>query len=359
MDSLQRRFDVDHRRAIDCLDRSDAQPAAVDRSHHTIMPAYNRPMKVVFLDRFAIRAALRHLRFPHEWHEYPTTAPEQIVERLDGAAIAITNRVRFDDTVLRQLSALRLIAVAATGYECIDVAACQRAGVTVTNVRDWSTPAVAEHAFAMMLTIRRQLLEYREALAAGEWERSHFYGVLRESLPQDLFGCTLAVIGYGALGRRLAELATAFGMTVVVADHKGAVPREGRIAFDEAIERADVLCIACPFSPETANLIGAAELARMKPTATLINTARGGIVDEHALADALREGRIGGAGIDSLAQEPPRGGNPLLCLQLPNLVITPHMAFASESTLAALAEQLLSNIEAFVEGHPRNVVVAR
>ncbi len=316
----------------------------------------NRPLQVVFLDRFAIRATLRPLRFPHEWREYPTTSPAEVVERLDGAAIAITNRVFVDEAVLMQLPALRLIAVSATGYEGIDVAACRRAGVTVTNVRDWSTPAVAEHAFAMMLTIRRQLLVYREALGAGEWERSHFYGVLKDPLPQDLFGCTLGIIGYGALGRRLAELGRAFGMSVLVADHKASVPREGRVSFDDAIERADVLCIACPFTADTANLVGAAELARMKPTATLINTARGGIVDEHALARALQEGRIGGAGIDSLAQEPPRDGNPLLGLKLPNLVMTPHMAFASESTLAALTEQLLSTIEAFVDGHPRNVV---
>jgi len=313
-------------------------------------------MKVVFLDRFAIRSALRPLRFPHVWQEYPTTPYEQLVERLTGATIAITNRARLDKAVIQQLPELKLIAVCATGYESIDIAACRSAGVTVTNVRDWSTPAVAEHAFAMMLTIRRQLLLYRNAIEAGEWQRSHFYGVLKEPLPQDLFGSTLAIVGFGALGKRLAALGAAFDMTVLIAERKFASPRQGRVSFDEALERADVLCIACPISEETRNLIDAPELARMKPTATLINTARGGIVNELALADALREGRIGGAGIDSLAQEPPRDGNPLLDLRLPNLVITPHMAFASESTLARLVEQLLSNIESYVEGKPRNVV---
>lgn len=313
-------------------------------------------MKVVFLDRFAIRAALRPLRFAHEWQEYPTTTPEQVVERLAGAQIAITNRVRFDAAVISQLPDLKLIAVSATGYECIDVAACRRAGITVTNVRDWSTPAVAEHAFAMMLTIRRQLLVYRQAVAAGEWQRSHFYGVLKEALPQDLYGCTLAIVGYGALGKRLALLGQAFGMQVLIADHKGTAPRAGRVAFDQALARADVLCIACPIAADTRNLIDTAELARMKPTATLINTARGGIVNEQALAEALREGRIGGAGIDSLAEEPPRDGNPLLDLQLPNLIVTPHMAFASDSTLARLVEQLLSTVESFVAGQPENVV---
>ncbi|MBK8958926.1 MAG: D-2-hydroxyacid dehydrogenase [Proteobacteria bacterium] len=313
-------------------------------------------MKVVFLDRFAIRAALRPLRFAHEWTEYPTTTPEQVIKRLAGADIAITNRVRFDADIIARLPALKLIAVSATGYECIDVAACRRAGITVTNVRDWSTPAVAEHAFAMMLTIRRQLLVYRQALADGAWQRSHFYGVLNETLPQDLFGCTLAIIGHGALGKRLARLAEAFDMQVIIAERKDAAPRPGRVSFDEALRRADVLCIACPINDDTRNLIDHAELARMKPGATLINTARGGIVNEQALADALRSGHLGGAGIDSLAVEPPRDGNPLLDLELPNLVMTPHMAFASDSTLARLAEQLLATVEAFVAGTPRNVV---
>ena len=313
-------------------------------------------MKVVFLDRFAIRAALRPLRFEHEWQEYPTTTPEQVVERLAGARIAITNRVRFDAATLARLPDLKLIAVSATGHECIDVAACHRHGITVTNVRDWSTPAVAEHTFAMILALRRQLLVYREAVAAGEWQRSHFYGVLKDTLPQDLYGCTLAIIGYGALGKRLARLGEAFDMKVLIAERKAQAPRAGRVSFDDAIAQADVLCIACPISDDTRNLIAAAELARMKPGATLINTARGGIVNEQALADALRAGRIAGAGLDSLAQEPPRDGNPLLDLQLPNLIMTPHMAFASDSTLARLVEQLLTTIEAFVAGQPRNVV---
>lgn len=312
--------------------------------------------KVVFLDRFAIRATLRPLRFDHTWVEYPTTAPEDVVARLAGATIALTNRVRFDASVLAELPALRLIAVAATGYECIDIEACRAAGVTVCNVRDWSTPAVAEHTFAMILALRRQLLEYRAAVAAGEWAQSHFYGLLRDPLPPGLAGASLGIIGYGALGRRLATLGEAFGMTVLIADHKGAAPRAGRVSFVEALARADVLCVACPKLPQTTNLVGAAELASMKPTAVVINTARGGIVDEAALAAALREGRIAGAGVDSLSEEPPRHGNPLLDIDAPNLIVTPHMAFASDHTLAALAEQLLGNVEAFVAGTPRNVV---
>lgn len=313
-------------------------------------------MKVVFLDRSAIRVPLRQLSFPHHWCEYPTTTPDLIVERLQGATIAITNRVFFTGQVLEQLPDLRLIAMSATGYECIDLAACRRAGISVTNLRDWSSIAVAEHAFAMLLALQRQLLLYREVVSQGEWQRSSSYGVLKEPLPSDLFGCKLGIIGYGDLGKRLGHLGSAFGMDVLIAERKGVDPRPGRIAFQEVLEIADVICIACPSKPETRGLLGEKELAAMKPTATLINTARGSIVNEEALARALRDGRLGGAGIDVLAQEPPPHGNPLLDLSLPNLIVTPHMAFASHHALNLLAEQLMGNIESFVSGHPRNVV---
>lgn len=312
--------------------------------------------KVVFLDRFAIRAPLRPLRFPHEWVEYPTTNQHDVVSRLHGAGIAITNRVLLGKETIQQLPELRLIAVSATGYECIDVAACRDAGIVVTNVRDWSTFAVAEHAFAMMLCLRRQLLLYRDAVRQGEWQRSSFYGVLKEPLPSDLYGNTLGIIGCGHLGRRIAHLGSTFDMQILIAGRKGQDVAGERVRFEEVLERADVLCITCPLTPETRDLIGAAEFGRMKPSVVMINCARGGIVNETAAADALRNGQIGGLGTDVLSTEPPRDGNPLLGLELPNLILTPHMAFASQHALASLAEQLMTNIEAFVRGEPRNVV---
>lgn len=312
--------------------------------------------KVVFLDRLAIRAPIRQLRFAHEWVEYPTTAQADAVARLAGAAIAITNRVFLGKDIIAQLPELRLIAVSATGYECIDVAACRDAGIVVTNVRDWSTYAVAEHAFAMMLCLRRQLLLYREAVRHGEWQRSSFYGVLKDPLPSDLYGNTLGIIGFGHLGKRIAHLGSSFGMQVLIAGRIGQDASDGQTRFEEVLGRADVLCITCPLTPETRDLIGSEELAKMKPSAVLINCARGGIVNEAAAANALRNGLIGGLGTDVLSTEPPREGNPLLELELPNLILTPHMAFASEHALASLAEQLMTNIEAFVRGEPRNVV---
>lgn len=312
--------------------------------------------KVVFLDRISIRTPLRPLGFPHRWFEYPTCTALEIVPRLQGASIAITNRMHIGEEELQALPELQLVAMTATGYDCIDIEACRAHGVTVTNIRNWCTSTVAEHAFAMMFALRRQLFLYRSLVDAGKWQHSPFYGLLEDPVPETLEGSTLGVIGLGALGRRVIAIGEALGMRTVVAEHKNAVPRAGRIAFDDVLQSADVLCITCPLTPETRNLIGATELARMKPAALLINCARGRIVDDDALAQALQAGRLGGAGVDVLREEPPRNGNPLLELDLPNLVVTPHTAFASKQALEVLAEQLLGNIEAFAAGEMRNVV---
>jgi glycerate dehydrogenase len=227
----------------------------------------------------------------------------------------------------------------------------------VCNVREWSV-SVPEHVFALMLALRRQLPAYQQAVSAGRWQASPTYGFLLEPLPITLSGTSLGIIGYGALGQRVAAIAQAFGMETLIAEHKGATPlRSGRTSFETVLAQSEVLVILCPLTEQTRNLIGAAELARMKPDALLINCARGGIVDETALAGALRRGELGGAGVDVLVQEPPPEGNPLLDLKLPQLIVTPHMAFASVQSLEALAEQLIGNLEAFVQGQPRNVVI--
>jgi glycerate dehydrogenase len=321
------------------------------------MPPLPPNPKVVFLDRISIRAQLRPLSFAHEWHEYPTTPPELLVERLQGASIAITNRCYFGDPQLDQLPELKLIAVSATGYDCLDIEACRRHNVTVLNVPNWSSSAVAEHTFALILALRRQLFTYRPLVQAGEWQKSPFYGLLENPIPLDLEGSNIGIVGFGNLGQKVATIARGFGMNLLVADHKGvASPRPGRTAFDDVLTQSDVLCITCPMTPQTRGLFDAPTLARLKPTAILVNCARGNIVDDDALANALRAGRIAGAGVDVLRQEPPRDGNPLLDLQLPNLIVTPHIAFASEHALARLVDQLVTNIEAFAAGKPVNVV---
>lgn len=251
---------------------------------------------------------------------------------------------------------LTLIAVAATGYEHVDVAACAERGVSVCNVRDWSI-SVAEHVFALILALRRQLPSYRQAAVAGQWQASATYGFLLPPMPITLSGSTLGVVDYGSLGRRVEAIAQGFGMKVLIAEHKGALHvRAGRTAFEDVLARSQVLVILCPLSEQTRELIGAAELALMPQGALLINCARGGIVNESALAAALTRGELGGAGVDVLSVEPPTHGNPLLDLNLPNLILTPHMAFYSLQSLETLAGQLIENLEAFEDGQPSNMV---
>ena len=313
--------------------------------------------KIVFLDRGALAVPLRPPSFPHQWQEYPDTAPDQLVARLKGASIAITDRVFLDEAALAQLPELRIIAVAATGVDGVDLAACRKLGIAVSNVRDWAL-SVPEHVFALILALRRNLFAYHAAVQDGAWQRSASYLVELEPMPQSLSGATLGLIGSGALGQRVAKLAQCFGMKVLVAERKGAAALgAGRVAFSEVLASSDVLVVLCPLTPETRGMIGAEELALLPRSALLINCARGGIVDEAALAGALRRGELAGAGIDVLEQEPPSAGSPLLELRQPNLIVTPHVAWVSEQSQRSLADQLIENLEAYQAGTPRNLVL--
>jgi glycerate dehydrogenase len=311
---------------------------------------------VVFLDRNTLRADVRRPRFEHEWVEYEKTAPEEVVGRLGGATIAITNKVRLGREALEQLPRLRMIAVAATGLDIIDLDAAHERGLTVSNVRGYAQAAVPEHVFALILALRRNLLAYREDVRRGAWAASEAFCLLDHPI-RDLRASTLGIVGHGSIGRGVERLAVAFGMRVLLSEHKGAPRvREGRTPFEEVLRESDMVTLHAPLAPETRHMIGRDELGRMKASAILINCARGGVVDEAALADALREGRIAGAGLDVLTREPPREGNPLLELDLPNLIVTPHVAWASLEAMQALADQLIDNIEAFVRGKPQNTV---
>lgn len=315
---------------------------------------------IVFLERDSIRATVRRPTFEHAWTEYPSTRPGQMLERLASATIAITNKVRLGGDLLSRLPQLELVAGAATGTDNIDVAWCREHGVAVTNIRAYAVHAVPEHALMLMLALRRQLLAYRADLAAGRWQQAPLFCFFDHPI-RDLHGSTLAVFGAGALGRATAKLAEAFGMRVVFGERKGATRvREGYAAFGDALRAADVVSLHCPLTAETRGMIGADELRAMKPEALLINTGRGGLVDETALAQALREGWIAGAGFDVLSVEPPREGNPLLApdlLALPNFILTPHVGWASGEAMQVLADQLTDNIEAYVRGEFVNRVV--
>ena len=312
--------------------------------------------RLVFLDRDSLPVRMRRPTCAVEYQEYGQTRPEQLLERLEGATIAITNKVPLAAAVLARLPQLRLIAVAATGYDCVDAAYCREHGIAVSNIRNYAIHAVSEHTLLLILALRRNLPSYRALIQAGGWQRSTQFCAFGAPL-RDLHGSLLAVVGRGAIGQATARLAQAFGMQVRYATSAaGRAAQPDEAPLSELLATADVLSLHCPLSATNRGLIGERQLRTMKRDAILINTARGGLVDETALARALREHWIGGAGIDVLSVEPPTRGNPLLELDLPNLIVTPHIAWASQDAMERLADQLADNIDAWAAGQPRNLV---
>lgn len=312
--------------------------------------------RIVFLERASIRGEFRRPDFPHAYDEYPLSKPEEVPERVRDASIIITNKAVLRGELLSQLPALKMVAVAATGTDNVDLDWCRAAGVVVSNIRGYAVNTVPEHVIALAMALRRNLLAYRQDVRAGKWQQSPLFCLFDHPI-RDLHGGTMGIVGRGSLGQGVARLAEAFGMRVLWAEHRGAAAlRPGYTAFDAVLREADVLSLHCPLNAQTRGLIGEAELRAMKKEAVLINTGRGGLVDEQALARALREGWIAGAGFDVLSKEPPREGNPLLELDQPNFILTPHVAWASAGAMQALLDQLTSNIEAFARGEPRNRV---
>jgi glycerate dehydrogenase len=312
--------------------------------------------RIVFLDRSTLKARVRRPAFEHSWKEYPVTEVSELAQRLDAATIAITNKVPLRGATLRQLPDLRMIAVAATGYDVVDIEHCKAHGIAVANIRNYAVHTVPEHVFALITALRRNLLAYRRDVENGRWQQVDQFCFFDHPI-RDLHGSTLGVVGEGVLGQATAQIGRAFGMTVLFADH--APPKAPGVVFtplERVLAESDVISLHLPLTEETRNMIGAAELERMKRTAILINTARGGLVDERALAQALEDGVIAGAGFDVLSQEPPREGNPLLELRMPNFILTPHIAWASDGAMQFLADQLIDNIEGYVGGRPQNLV---
>ena len=314
------------------------------------------PLHIVVLDRDTLVNRPFDFNFPHTLSSYGTTEAHETLERIRGADIVITNKVVISAQAFAENPQLKLAAVTATGVNNVDVEAAKQNGTAVCNIRAYGNESVAEHAFMMMITLMRNLPAYQRDVAAGLWENSPFFCHLGAPM-RDLNGKTLAIFGRGNIGQTLATYAQAFKMKVVFVEHKHAeTVRDGYVSFDEAVRTADALSLHCPLTPETANMIGEAELQQMKPGAILINCGRGGLVDEAALVAALKYGQIGGAGFDVLTQEPPRDGNPLLKARLPNLIVTPHIAWASQEAANRLFDILLDNINRFVAGSPQNLV---
>ncbi|OVE48934.1 D-2-hydroxyacid dehydrogenase [Chromobacterium violaceum] len=312
---------------------------------------------VVFLDRDSLPVPVPVFGFPVHYREYPATVPEQLAAHAAGADIVISNKVPLSREAIAALPELRLVAIAATGYNHVDLDACRERGVAVCNIRHYGDHTVAEHAFMLMMALMKNLPAYQRDVAAGVWSQSrqfcHFGAPIRE-----VRGATLAIVGSGGIGGRLAQMARAFGMEVLFAERKGATRvREERVPFDEALAQADVVSLHCPLTEETRGMIAQPELMAMKPGAILINTARGGLVDEADLVAALKYGQLGGAGFDVLSSEPPSPDNPLLKARLPNLIVTPHVGWASGEAMRRLAAQLVANIEAFVDGRKVNRLI--
>lgn len=314
------------------------------------------PLHIVVLDRDTLVNRPFDFDFPHTLSSYGTTEAHETLKRIRGADIVITNKVVISAQAFAENPQLKLVAVTATGVNNVDVEAAKQNGTAVCNIRAYGNESVAEHAFMMMITLMRNLPAYQRDVAAGLWENSPFFCHLGAPM-RDLNGKTLAIFGRGNIGQTLATYAQAFKMKVVFVEHKHAeTVRDGYVSFDEAVRTADALSLHCPLTPETANMIGEAELQQMKSGAILINCGRGGLVDEAALVAALKYGQIGGAGFDVLTQEPPRDGNPLLKARLPNLIVTPHIAWASQEAANRLFDILLDNINRFVAGNPQNLV---
>jgi glycerate dehydrogenase len=311
---------------------------------------------VVFLERDSVKARVRRPDFEHTYEEYAHTHKDQIVPRLKHSTIAIINKVRLDDGVLAQLPSLKLIAMCATGYDGIDVDACRRRGIAVANIRNYAIHTVPEHVFALVLALRRNLLAYRHEIEQGAWQKSEQFCLFTHDIGE-LFGSTIGIIGEGAIGQAAAAIARGFGMRVLFAYHPSPKKKDVVLTpLDRVLAESDVLSLHCPLLPSTRNLIAAEELRKMKRSALLINTARGGLVDEAALVLALEEGVIAGAGFDVLTVEPPANGNPLLGLRRPNFILTPHVAWASAQAMQTLADQLIDNIEAWAAGKSKNLV---
>ncbi|MDH4557106.1 2-hydroxyacid dehydrogenase [Pseudomonas sp. BN417] len=316
-------------------------------------------IRAVFLDHASLDLGdldldpLRQVFGELELHDQ--TSHRDVVERLRGAQVAITNKVLIDAAALKALPELKLILVSATGTNNVDLAAARAHGVTVCNCQGYGTPAVAQHTLMLLLNLATRFADYRDAVRHDRWQKASQFCLLDFPIVE-LQGKTLGLLGHGELGSAVGRLAEAFGMQVLLGALPGRPQRDDRLPLAELLPRVDALSLHCPLNEHTRNLIDAEELALMKPGAFLINTARGGLVNERALADALRRGHLGGAATDVLTQEPPKDGNPLLASDIPRLIVTPHNAWGSREARQRIVLQMTENAEAWLKEMPRRMV---
>ncbi|MBJ7220461.1 MULTISPECIES: 2-hydroxyacid dehydrogenase [unclassified Brenneria] len=315
-------------------------------------------LKITFLDKGALpetiflkKNSFRRPQCRHQWVEYSYTSPEQVIARAKNSDIIITNKTLLTRETLSALPDLKLIAVTATGTNNIDTVAAAELGIAVKNVPDYSTQAVSEHTIAMIFALKHSLMGWYRDQLSDRWASQTQFSYFDHPV-KDIAGSTLGIFGAGAIGREVARLATALGMKVIFSERNGRAPcRPGYLPFEQVLQSADIISLHCPLSEETRCLINSQTLALCKPTAFIINTARGGLIDEAALISVLNRRGIAGAALDGLTQEPPAKDNPLMLAAkiLPNLLITPHISWTSASSLQALMEKTIENIDEFVQ----------
>lgn len=286
------------------------------------------------------------------------TPPELTAERIRHAEFVLANKVRLDASNIMDADRLRFIGLTATGTDNVDTVLAKERGIAVCNIRAYCTQSVVEHVFAVLLTLSHNIHRFHAEVRRGAWQRADDFCMLNHPI-RELSAMTIGVVGYGVLGRAVAEIARGFGMGVLIARRRGApaVPGDDRVSFEDVIRQADAVSLHCPLDESTRNLMGRAEFALMKPDSIFVNTARGGLVDSAALADALGEGEIAAAAIDVLPQEPPVDGDPLLDYTGDNLILTPHIAWGTVEARQNAIRELAANIAAFQRGERRNRVV--
>ena len=315
--------------------------------------------RAVFLDHTSLDLGDLDLSPLHrsfsELQLYADTTPDNVVERLQGAGIAISNKILLNAQTLAACPDLKLILVAATGTNNVDLQAARAQGITVANCQGYGTPSVAQHTLGLLLALATRLIDYQKAVTEGQWQQAKQFCLLDFPIVE-LEGKTLGLFGHGELGSAVAKLAEAFGMRVLIGQIPGRPARPDRLSVDELLPQVDALTFHCPLNEHTRHFIGARELALLKPGAFVVNTARGGMIDEQALADALRSGHLGGAATDVLSVEPPREGNPLLAADIPRLIITPHSAWGSREARQRIVGQLSENAQAFFNATALRVV---
>ena len=316
-------------------------------------------MRAVFLDFDTVSAGDLDLgpfeSLGLELALHGVTPPGEVAARIAGADIVITNKIRLGAAELAAAPRLKLVCLAATGVNNVDLEAASRQGVGVANITAYCTASVVQHVFAMILALTHHLSGYQRLLQEGAWRNSPQFCLLDYPI-RELAGRSIGIVGLGELGGGVARAAPAFGLQVLASERPGEPPRPGRLPFDQVLGEADILSLHCPLTPATRGMIDAKALARMKRDAILINTARGALVDSAALAQALKAGRLGGAGIDVLPQEPPAGGDPLLDASVPNLIVTPHVAWAARESRQRAIDEITANIRSFLEGGRRGRV---